>query len=109
MFSNKCVAKQCLSVYDHAASCSAVAVAAKHSAIGQARALGPGLDTPHDLKEDRGVRFELVGAIEQIETIAAGLGVTVRSFLARRMAAAGGGSSRESPSSDCRTASLETP
>jgi hypothetical protein len=31
--------------------------------------------------EDRSVRFELVGAIEQIETIAAGPGVMVRSFL----------------------------
>lgn len=41
----------------------------------------PGLDGPPDLGEDRGVRFELVGAIEQIETIAAGPGVKVRSFL----------------------------
>jgi len=31
--------------------------------------------------EDRVVRFELVGAIEQIETIAAGPGVKARSFL----------------------------
>ena len=31
--------------------------------------------------EDRVVRFELVGTIEQIKTIAAGPGVKVRSFL----------------------------
>jgi hypothetical protein len=48
--------------------------------LGWRGAHGPGLDTPQDLKEDRGVRFELVGAIEQIETIAAGPGVTVRSL-----------------------------
>jgi hypothetical protein len=31
--------------------------------------------------EDQGVRFDLVGPIEQVETIATGSGVKVRSFL----------------------------
>jgi hypothetical protein len=39
------------------------------------------LDAPKDLGEDRAVRFELVGTIEQIETIAVGPGVKVRTFL----------------------------
>ena len=44
-------------------------------------AYGRGLDARHDLGEDRGVRFELVGTIEQIETIAEGPAVKARSFL----------------------------
>lgn len=45
------------------------------------RALGGRLDAPWDLSEDPKVRFELVGTIEQIETIATGPGVKARSFL----------------------------
>lgn len=49
--------------------------------IGPAQAPSGRLDAPRNLSEDRQVRFELVGTIEQIETIATGPGVKARPFL----------------------------
>ena len=42
---------------------------------------GAGLDNEAISREDRSVRFDLVGPIEQIEAIAVGPGVKVKSFL----------------------------
>jgi hypothetical protein len=53
-----------------------------------------------------GVRFELVGTIDEIETIATGPSLKPDRSCERRMVAAGGGSSRESRRSGCGTASF---
>ena len=40
-----------------------------------------GLASPSVLGQNQGVKFDVIGTIEQVETIAAGPGVRVRSFL----------------------------